>query len=695
MDSVIPLPITPDDDPNRPALEEAVDVIEEEAELSAAEKLFVLAGKTGNFADAFDATDLSKIGIECVDDYEKDKKDREDWEKTVKEALESAAQTVDGKKKDAPWKGASNVKYPLITIAANQFNARMYPAVVKGDEAVLCKVIGQDAGRPVMAPNPRGEIQPVPQIGPDGQPVLDANGQLQPVWLVPPGAKAKKARRVSEYLNTVLFYRMDDWESDTDSLLAQLPIVGCVFRKVWWDSQTGMPKASMVSALRVFVPEGARSCETTPRLTEEIPDVYPHQISARVRSSHYIDAELWPDKKPGEDRKAEDDGSRLLLEQHRLIDMDEDGVEEPYIVTVDHQTTKVLRIEANFGPEDVRLNEAGEVMSIERGPFYIKYDLFPHPEGKFYGIGLGHLLRQMGAVIDTSINQLLDAGTAQTAGGGFIGSGVRLQSRGGGSVVRFAPGEYKTVDVPGDQLRNAIVERTLPNVSPVTFQVLDLILGAAKDIAGSSEVLTGDASNNGQVGTTLALIEQGLQVFNATAKRTFRSLKDEFTLLKENIRKYGGERAAKDYLEVLDDPEADFEADFNSADMDIRPVSDPSSVTRMQKMAKGQFVMSTMKQLAAVGGEPREALRRVYEAADIEDIDKLLPPPKPQQPDPMAQAAMQAEMKRAMASADKDESAAVLNFAKAEQSQAETQIKAAQTQIDAFRTGLQAGGMAG
>jgi chaperonin GroES len=669
-------------------------------ELSAAQKLMTLAGATGNFADAISESDLLKLGAECVEDYEKDKHDRKEWEDTVKEALISAAQSPDGKTKTYPWPNASNVKFPILTSAALQFNARMYPAVVKGDEAILCKVIGQDNGRPEMGP----DGQPL-AVAPDGQPMTATDAmamppemqqQLQTMWRVPPGAKAKRARRVSEYLNTVLFYRMEDWESDTDSLLMQLPIVGCVFRKLWWDTLTNSPKASMVSALRIFVPEGARSCETTPRLTEEIPDVYPHQISEGVRSGQYRDVELFTVNDRGE-RAKEDDKPRLLLEQHRLMDLDEDGVEEPYIVTVDHETRKVLRIEANFGPNDVQTNAAGEVVSVERGRFYIKYDLFPHPEGKFYGIGLGHLLKQLGAVINTAINQLMDAGTAQTAGGGFIGSGVRLQSRGGGSVIRMEPGVYKTVDVSGDTLRNAIVERTLPNVSPVTFQVLDLILGAARDIAGAKDVITGEASNNGQVGTTLALIEQGLQVFNATAKRTFRSLKDEYTLLKENIRKYGGEETAQDYLDVLDDSEGNFEADFDAKDMDIRPVSDPSSVTRMQKMAKGQFVMSTMQALAGVGGDPREALRRVYEAADIEDIDKLLPPPKPQAPtppDPMQVAAFETEMGVKQARAFRDQAAAAQAQAKAGETVLDAQRKRYELERDATFDGLAFGAAA-
>ncbi len=456
-----------------------------------------------------------------------------------------------------------------------------------------------------------------------------------------------------------------------------------MFRKLWWDHSTDEPKSAMVPALRLYVPEGTKSCDTALRITEEVPDVAYRDIDGQIRDGIYHEVDLGADE---EGRKA----CRLLLEQHCYLDLDEDGFGEPYIVTLDHQTSKVLRIEANYGPDDIRANAEGKVVAIARGRFYIKYGMFPHPEGKFYDIGLGHLLRQLGDVINTAVNQLMDAGTAQTAGGGFIGSGVRLQG-GKSGVIRMQPGEYRTVPVSGTTLRESIVERTLPNVSPVTFQVLDLIMGAAKDIAGAKDVITGDASNNGQVGTTLALIEQGLQVFNATAKRTFRALKDEYTLLRDNIRKFGGEGAAEDYLSVLDDPEADFEADFASKDMDVRPVSDPSSVTRMQKMAKSQFLMGTMEALASVGGDAREALRRAYEAADIEDIDKLLPAPQPQQPDPRAEAQAQAIMAKAAkdaAGADKTKADTVVTMLKGERDKMELERDAVTTGMEFGANGL-------
>lgn len=650
---------------------------EEVITLSPLDKLMALAGKTGDFSEAIPLDDLATLGTKVVEDYERDKADRKEWEKIAKEALALAAQEQEAKEKEFPWVGASNVRYPLLTTAALQFNARAYPSIVKGDEAISCKVVGQDRGRPQMGPDgpvmavkgPDGEQIPIPP----GAPPPPEGMEVEPLWAVKPGAKASRAQRVAEYMNTTLFYRMEDWESDTDSLLMQLPIVGCAFRKVWYDADRREQRAALVSALRIFVPEGARSCDTTPRLTEEIPDVYPGAINEKMRSGYYREVVL--------SEEADDDNARLLLEQHRLMDLDEDGLDEPYVVTVDKGTARVLRIEANFAPENVRLSEDGTVLGIDKGRYYIKYDFFPHPEGKFYGIGLGHLLKQLGDIIDKSINQIVDAAAAQNAGGGFIGSGVRLQARGGGSTVRFAPGEYKTVDVPGSVLRDAIVERTLPSVSPVTFQVLDMILGAAQDIAGAKDVLTGDASNTGQVGTTLALIEQGLQVFNAVYKRIFRSLKAEFALIFDNIAKFGGEEAARDYAEVMDDPEADFEKDFNSKDLDIRPVSDPASVTRMQRMARAQFLMGTA---TLPGANPVAILKRVYEAADVENPEELLLPPQPPLPNPKDVAA-------ASLSEAKTQEIAMMAPVKAAKTVAETEQQKFETAKDAFTAGAELG----
>ena len=607
------------------------------------ERLAILASIEGDITGLLTTEQLSKIGADCIADYEQDENDRGEWVKTVEAAFKKASQEK-LEEKTFPWKGASNVNYPMLTTAALQFAARAYPAIVKGAEAVSCKVVGQDKGRP--------------QIGPDGQPMASLQGQPitstqfariaaeaqqsgqpmpepQPMWQVPPGYKAKRANRVREYMNTTIFYRMEGWEEDTDALLHQLPIAGSAFRKVWVDR--GRNRTALVPALKLCAPMSAKDVKSAPRLTEIREDETYNDIIGRQRSGFYREVTLVEDDQHG--------GPRKILEQHCLIDLDDDGYAEPYIVTLDHASGAVLRIEPNYGPENVELSQAGEVVNIDAGQFYVKYDFFPSLDGTFYGLGLGQLLEEIGGVVNRSVNQIIDAGTAQAAGGGFIGSGVNLQGAGKrSSNLRFSPGEFKTVNVSGAALREGIYERTFPGPSPITFQVLDLMLGAAKDISSVKDVLTGEASNNGQVGTTLALIEQGLQVFTAIYKRIYRALKVEFGLLFDNIAKYGGDAAAQDYQTVLDDPEADFGADFNSTDMDIRPVSDPQSVTKMQKMARAQFLMTFVN---APGVNPQAIYRRAWEAADVDDIDDLLMPPQPPQPNPKEESAAALNIERA------------------------------------------------
>ena len=580
-----------------------------------------IAGATGNIADWFEDR-LAQIGADVVRDYEADLHDAKEWRDQAEKAVKLAAQTK-GDQKDTPWPNAANVKYPLLTVAALQFNARAYPAIVKGDEAVSVKVVGKDRGRPLIGP----DGQPVAQMGPNGP---------EPVWQVPPGAKKRRAQRVKDFMNTHIFYRMKGWEEDTDVLLTMLPIVGCMFRKV--TIRNGRCCVRLVSSLKLIAPMWAVDCKTSPRLTEIIDNQARYQVERKMATGEYRYVAF----------PVENDVQRPreLLEQHRFMDLDDDGQAEPYVVTVDRETSEVLRLEANFSREEA-MQEPDEPIE-KQSVYYVKYDFLPNPKGEFYGYGFGHLLDEIGEVVNSLINQMLDAGTAQIAGGGFVASGLRLQGKNSGAL-KWRPGEYKTVDVPGAVLKDGLVERTFPNVSPVTFQLLDMLMAAAKDISSVKDVITGDASNNGQVGTTLALIEQGLAQFTAVYKRVYRSLKEEFTMLFKCLSKWGGDKAREDYLNILDDMEADFDKDFNSEDFDIRPVSDPTSVTKQQKIARAQFLMGFIGQ----GLDDNEIRRRALEAADIEDIDDLFPK-QPPGPDPV----MAAELEKTQAeTADKMESA--------------------------------------
>lgn len=590
--------------------------------------------QVGGLASSLDSTTLADLGARVVEDYERDKQSRKAWEEKVTRALRRAAQE-DPEAKDYPWQGAANVNYPLLTVAALQFQSRAYPAIVRNDEAVQVKVFGSPIE---VDPTVERIAQSEPQSPEQAEQIMAARQAMMQVQQQRDHRRAKQRRadRVSTYLNYVLFYENEGWEADTDVLLLQLPIVGCGFRKIWHDGD--VCRLAYVPALRLVVNQAAKSLDAAPRVTEELPDEYPYQIRRRMLEGFYRNVDLVQSE---EDEQA----PRLLLEQHRLHDLDGDGYEEPYVVTVDKETAEVLRV------------ESGELTDGSRFMPYEKYEFLPDPEGKFYSIGFGHLLDQIIDIVNSSINQLLDAGHAQIAGGGFISSGTRLQGAGQTNVLRWRPGEYKTVNVAPGQLQGSIYERTFPAPSNVAFQMLDLMLAAAKEVTSTTDIITGQTPATAPVGTTLALIEQSLQVFTSIYKRVYRALRGEFRELNRCVADYG---SAEDYLEIVDDPEADFEADFTTEGKDVLPVSDPSVATRMQSMAKAQILLN----MTGRGLNDREIYLRAFRAFEIDDPEDLVPPAAP--PPGAEEAAAKAKSE-----AMKNEAGAVKDMAMAENYAAE------------------------
>jgi len=617
--------------------------------------------------------ELSKIGARVLADYEDDESARGDWLEQAKKALDRASQEK-AEAKNYPWPNASNVSFPLLTVAALQFHARAYPAIVKNDEAVSVKVFGQAAQ---MDPQAQALAEQKPETPEQEAMVRQARAMVQQYMQAAMARKFKlrRSKRVAEYLNYTLFYGMPDWEGDTDSLLLQLPIIGAAFRKTYRDPDTNKVRASYVTALNVVVPQSATSLQTTPRVTEILNEVFPYQIQSRMLTGFYCEHRLVPD---GDDSQ----GPRRLLEQHRYEDLDGDGLDEPYVVTVDYETGKVLRIEQSWTEQQTAEDET--VIGHTRFMPYTLYGFIPDPKGRFYPIGFGHLLDAISDVVNTVINQLVDAGHAQIAGGGFVASGLRLQGAGNTNVLRWRPGEYKSVQASGGQLRDSIYERTFPAPSAVAFQMLELMLGAAREVTSTSDVITGQAPASAPVGTTLALIDQGLQVFTAIYKRVYRSLKAEFKLLYDMQAVFGD---PQEYMDVVDDPEANLERDFSQAGNDVVPVSDPTVATKMQSMAKAQFLLG----MTGKGLNDREIYLRAFRAADIDDAEELAPAPQPQpgaeEAQALGKANAEAEISKKKASAIKDVAAAQKTMQEARQTALENGIT--QAEIDAYYGGLQ------
>lgn len=325
-----------------------------------------------NVAEDIDADTLTVYGERVLAEYEIDEESRADWKKTASEALDAAK--LKRKGKNYPWPNASDVKYPLLTTAAFQFAARAYPAIVDGQRVVKAQVIGDDRGVPQNMDMGQADGIP-PEMLPPGMPAQDPHTG-EPIWKVKPGAKRAQADRVSRHLSYQVLNEMEEWEEDTDYLLHQLPIVGCAFRKVFYDQTLERNRSEMISGLDFVVNQKTKSLDTCPRATHVF-TLYPHEIEERIAAGEFLDA---IDSLSGD---SDLDSPHEFLEQHRYLDLDRDGVREPWIVTIHKESSKVVRIVANFDPDTLTLIDAPDgrqkINRIARYKTFVKYSFFRDP----------------------------------------------------------------------------------------------------------------------------------------------------------------------------------------------------------------------------------------------------------------------------------------------------------------------------
>ena len=592
-----------------------------------------------NVAESLKEDKLQKIGDDAVSGYESDLLSRKPWEEDLKNWTDLALQIAAAK--TFPWPNAANIKFPLLATAAMQFAARAYPTLVPSNgQVVKCKVVGYDQD----------------------------------------GSKSMRADRISKHMSYQVLEQMDDWEEDMDKLLITLPIAGTCFKKTYWDAAKQKNCSKLVLPKTLVVNYFCRNMNDAERVTEVL-FLTKRRITERKNQGVYLDVELGDPTSNGDDpttsvNKAfqldvidDDTTPYTILEQHTYLDLDGDGYAEPYIVTVDLNTHKVLRIVPRFTQDDVIVNANNKVVSIEAIQYYTKYSFIPNPDGGFYDIGFGRLLGPINNSANTIINQLVDAGSLSNLQAGFIGKGLRIKM----GESRFQPGEWKAVNAVGDDLKKQIFPLPVREPSQVLFNLLDLLLKSGKELASVAEIFVGKMpGQNTPATTTMATIEQGMKVFTAVYKRVYRALTSEFRKIYRLNRQYMN---PDEVVSVLDVPAQ--QADYQGPEDDIIPGADPTAVSSQEKQAKVQALMQIL-QLGTL--DPMAVTQLYLEAHEIPESQKYLKQPSPPPPDPKMEAIKaKAQLDNQKAQMDMQVAEHKLQIEQSSKEQ-ELQMKAAQVQ---------------
>ncbi len=545
--------------------------------------------------------ELEAIGTMVCHDYHTDEDSRSEWLDTHDQWVRLYFQ------KDVPiqrpWEGSSEESIPILAEAVNQTSARFKKAFFPGRDRII-------------------KALPVGKVSEED---------------------IERAERISYHMSWQCMVKNKKYRKDKRRLLQDVPLHGSAFTKTWYDPVKGEWVVRNVRAIDFIVPygRGPREVEELERKTEII-WMSVNQTRKHKLSGYFIDYAEAFTRNDGHGESIQQSHDEIegvsegitvdsstpvkILEQHRFLDLDGDGIEEPYIVTVDAENEKVLRISQRWD-EDDKTKEPVE--------FYTHYYFMENPDG-FYGLGFGHLVGSANKAVNKILRQGIDAGTLANTNTGFISEQIGIR----GGEIETQLGVYKKVNASAQDIKNGIITLDHKGPNPGLIQLMDVVTKRADRLAMVTDALTGQTDKVMQPTTILALVEQGLQQFSASLEGLVDSWSLELQKIYRLNRKYLDEI---EYFAVLDSGPQQMvtgKADY-ADDLQVMPVADPKHAAEQQKLtraeAEWQFVTNNLlinPMMAAQMGmqiSPMgyyEASKRYLEALDIVGIDKLLQSPE-------------------------------------------------------------------
>lgn len=553
--------------------------------------------------------DIDKVKSDLDGYYQEADSSMEDWNRKFENAIKLVTLKCDEGQKNFPIENASTVMSPFVLEAAMDFHSRSVADLVYSPKLVNAKINGAPL-----------EFTPTT---PEEEAVAD---QIEALLQAEREERENRAERVSTYMNYQLTRKIPSWRKTQDKLLLQLPTVGTVFKKVYYDPDIKGVRSEMVRADKLKFDHSA----------DDFADVRHKFLDMELSKSEVISRIRGDEWDIEETELSGDDECYKFYEALTWIDIDGDGLEEPYVCVYWVDRSKIVSIKANYDEDCITYNDNEEIVNIEPIDYYLQYIFMPDPAGGCMGMGWGILLSDIFESINTNLRQLIDAGTLSNiaSNSGFIDVGLGGKDRQQSGTENIEMGRFKKVQLPaGKSMRESIVQLPFQGVQPALFQLMEYLVNQARNLTVSAY---GVEANSGEAAQLyLARLQQGLKQPNSIIMRVYECATDEFTrIAKLNYEHYDNDY----YSKVLNIP-ADMQRDFNYEDCDITPVANPHQGSDVERIAKAQAVyeMSQTNQ----SFNQWQAARDLLDAMGVSNIDEVLPEPDPNYQDPMQTMLMQ------------------------------------------------------
>jgi hypothetical protein len=549
-----------------------------------------------NLAELLPDDILGPLGSELNQNYMDYKESRKEWERTYITGLDLLGFKYEDRTE--PFSGAAGATHPVLAEAVTQFQAQAYKELLPADGPVRTQIIG--------APTPEKEMQ---------------------------------STRVKDFMNYQLMDQMKEYEPEFDQLLFYLPLAGSAFKKVYYDQLLGRAVSKFVPAEDLIVPYSATSLEDATAVVHLV-KTKENDLTKQMVSGFYRNVEIG---QPGETEsdlerkerelegitKTKDEDIYNILEFHVDLDLEgfEDrdqqgqptGVKLPYIVTIEEASREILSIRRNY--------EIGD-------PLRKKISYFVHfkflPGLGFYGFGLIHMIGGLSRTATAALRSLLDAGTLSNLPAGFKMRGIRIRD----DAQSITPGEFRDVDAPGGNIKDAFMALPFKEPSQTLLQLMGVVVSAGQRFASTADLQVGDGNQQAAVGTTVALLERGSRTMSAIHKRIYVSLKNEFKMLARVFKLYLPEQYPYD---VVGGQRMIKKQDFDDK-IDILPIADPNIFSQTQRISIAQAELQLAQSNPAMHNM-YNAYRAMYEALGVKNIDMILKPvARPVPMDPSVEA---------------------------------------------------------
>ena len=520
------------------------------------------ATKLAHFANIVEEVDQDLLKTAISDLVEKIGNDKEAREKRDKQYEEGLRRT--GLGDDAPggaqFTGANKVVHPMLVEACVDFSARFMKEVFPPNGPVKSKILGEKDK-----------------------------------------SKVQKAQRKADFMNWQTTEQMVEFRGELEQLSTQLPLGGGQYMKFMWNPLHRRPAAEFIAIDDVYLPFAATNFYTAERKTH-VQYITKFEYQRRVKSGMYRDVDLGMPEDPEfskstqandkiegrKDLSYNEDGLRTIFEVYTYLDFG-DGP-EPYILSIDKTTNLGLGLYRNWEPDDDRQIELDWIVEF---PFV--------PWRGAYPIGLTHMIGGLSGAATGALRALLDSAHIQN-----VPTLLKLKGGPGGQTLNVQPTEV--VELEGGALIDDVRKLAMPlpfnGPSPTLFSLLGFLVDAGKGVVQTSFEKLSDQNPNQPVGTTMALIEQGMVVFSSIHSRLHGSMARCFKILHRINSAYLTTEDIEAQAAGLDIDPSDFDGP-----LDVIPVSDPAIFSETQRFAQTQAIMQRAQQLP-----------QMYDARKVEEM---------------------------------------------------------------------------